>query len=110
MCSDIMRVSWPYYHLICVFLDCVTSGLASSLAVFYTFIYSDRKREVEILEKKFEQKCQQLETVQADNKNLELKVEQLKHEQVVCVVQKSTVTLIQSFISPTNAQPICFRY
>lgn len=56
---------------------------------------------MEILEKKFEQKCQQLETVQADNKNLELQVEQLKHEQVVCVVQKSTVTLGYNIIEGT---------
>lgn len=85
-----MYTSWPYYHVICMFLDCVTSSLASSLAVFYTFIYSNRKREVDILQKKLEHKCQQVDTVQAAKENLELKYEQLKNEQVVRVVQKSS--------------------
>jgi hypothetical protein len=75
-----------------MFLDCVTSSLATSLAVFHTFIYFNRKREVDILEKKLEQKCQQVETVQAAKENLELKFEQLKKEQVVCALQKSSHT------------------
>jgi len=81
-----------------MFLDCYASSLAFSRAVFYTFIYSNRKTEVDILEKKLEQKCQQVETVQAAKENLELKFEQLKNERLVCVVQKSTVILGYSII------------
>jgi len=98
MCSDIMHTSRPYYCVICMFLDCYASSLAFSRAVFYTFIYSNRKTEVDILEKKLEQKCQQVETVQAAKENLELKFEQLKNERLVCVVQKSTVILGYSII------------
>jgi len=57
---------------------------------------------VDILEKKLELKCQQVETVQAAKENLELKFEQLKNEQVVCVVQKSTVILSYSIIEGTE--------
>jgi uncharacterized protein (DUF3084 family) len=85
-----------------MFLDCVTSSLASSLAVFYTFVYSNRKREVDTLEKKLEQKCQQVDTVQAAKENLELKFEQLKNEKVVRVVQTSTVILGYNIIKGTE--------
>ena len=81
-------------HVFGLSLLCVTSSLACSLAVFYTFIYSNRKREVDILEKKLEHKCQQVDTVQAAKENLELKFEQLKNEQLVCVVQKSSHTWV----------------
>lgn len=57
---------------------------------------------MDILEKKLELKCQQVETVQAAKENLELKFEQLKNEQVVCVVQKSTVILSYSIIEGTE--------
>lgn len=70
--------------------------------MFYTFIYSNRKSEVDILEKRLEQKCQQVETVQAAKENLELKFEQLKNEQVVSVVQKNTVILGYSIIEGTE--------
>lgn len=46
---------------------------------------------MDILEKKLEQKCQQVETVQAAKEDMELKFEQLKNEQVVRAVQGSTV-------------------
>jgi len=49
---------------------------------------------VDILEKKLEHKCQQVDTVQAAKENLELKFEQLKNEQLVCVVQKSSHTWV----------------
>ena len=57
---------------------------------------------MDILEKKLEQKCQQVETVQAAKENLELKFEQLKNEQVVRVVQKSTVILGCNIIEGTE--------
>jgi hypothetical protein len=50
--------------------------------------------EGDILEKKFEQKCQQVETVQAAKETLELQFQQLKNEQLVRAVQKSTVILV----------------
>ena len=84
-----------------MFLDCVTSSVATSLAVFHTFIFSNRKREADILEKKLEQKCQQVETIQAAKENLELKFEQLKNEQVVCVVQE-----VQSHLVITSSKGV----
>ena len=69
--------------------------------MFSTFIYSNRKRELDNLEKKLEQKCQQEETVQAAKENLELKFEKLKNEQVVRVVQKSTFILGYNIIKGT---------
>jgi hypothetical protein len=47
-----------------------------------------RKREVGVLEKKLEHKCQQLETLQAAKEKLECESERLKNEQVVRIVQK----------------------
>ena len=57
---------------------------------------------MDTLEKKLEQKCQQVDTVQAAKENLELKFEQLKNEKVVRVVQKSTVILGYNIIKGTE--------
>jgi hypothetical protein len=53
------------------------------------FVYVCRNREIDILEKKLEQQCQQLETANADKENLERECERLKNERMVCVVQKN---------------------
>jgi hypothetical protein len=85
-----------------MFLDSVTSSLATSLAVLSAFVYCNRKAEVDILEKKLEQKCQQVETVQTAKENLELQFEQLKNERMVRAVQKSTVILSYNIFRRTE--------
>jgi FtsZ-binding cell division protein ZapB len=74
-----MHAAWPYYHVIFMLLAPVTCS------VFHIY----RQREMDVLKKKLEQKCQKLETVEATKENLERECEQLKNEQVVRAVQKS---------------------
>lgn len=52
-------------------------------------MYIFRNREIDVLEKKFEQQCNQLETTNADKENLERECERLKNECMVCVVEKN---------------------